>query len=321
MTPHRCPRFLWAVLSVSLGACGREAPPSAALDDSEPEPAALGVALSAEDQEKLGVELGEVASAAFQPSIEGPAYVVDAQTVIGAMAELGKAEADARTSQAALKRTRDLFNTDTAVSAEALEAAERLAATDDAQLRVARARATLTFGAAAPWLDTGRREPLLAALSRGSMLLVSVSFPSGLGSVEPDALALRRVGNTAPASWNATEIWAGPADPSVPGPTVLALLEAPSGLSYGERLRASVAIGAMLSGATVPVAAVVLAGGEPWCYVETTDEQLVRRRVDLDRPLAAGYFQAQGFAPGERIVVAGAGLLLARELGGGAEED
>jgi len=314
MTPCCGRGITCALLLLSLAACGGEAPPTEPLTGLEPEPAALGVTLRAEDREKLGIELGAIASATFQPSIDGPAYVVDAQAVVGAMADLGRAEADARASQAGLKRTRDLFNLDTAVSAEALEAAERLAATHDAQLRIARARATLTFGTAAPWLDAGRREPLLAALSAGSMLLVSASFPSGLGSAQPAALALRRVANPGAASWNATQIWAGPADPSVPGRTMLALLSAPSDLSSGERLRASVASGAALPGAVVPLAAVVLAGGEPWCYVEAADEE-------LGRPLATGYFQAQGFAAGERVVVAGAGLLLARELGGGAEED
>jgi len=322
MTPNRRYRVTCMLLVLWLGACGREPPQTEpSRGAAEQEQPALGVTLTAEEQEKLGVEVREVESAELQPSIDGPAYVVDAQTVVGAMAELGKADADARTSQAALKRARDLFNIDTAVSAETLEAAERQAAAADAQLRVARARATLTFGAAAPWLDAGRREPLLTALSAGSTLLVSASFPSGLGDVEPAALALRRVGTPGTESWSASELWTGPADPSVPGPTVLALLAAPPRLSYGERLTASVAIGAKASGTVVPLAAVVLAGGEPWCYVQTADEELVRRRVDLGRPLAQGYFQAQGFAAGERIVVAGAGLLLARELGGGAEED
>jgi hypothetical protein len=236
------------------------------------------------------------------------------------MADLGKAEADARTSEAALKRARELFKIDTAISAETLEAAERQAAGDDAQLRVARARARLSFGAA-PWLGATRREALLAGLSTGSVLVVSASFPAGLPDGQPAALALRRAGAPQGETWNSAELWVGPADPSVPGPTLLALLAEARGLSYGERLLASVATGEPLAGAAVPASAVVLSGGEAWCFVQTSDEAFVRRRVDLGRPLSQGYFQAQGFAAGERVVVAGAGLLLAREVGGGAEED
>ena len=114
-------------------------------------------------------------------------------------------------------------------------------------------------------------------------------------------------------------MWPGPADPNVPGPTVLALLPVPNGLSAGERLIASVAAGSESDGVAVPRSAVVLAGGEAWSYVQTGDDELARRRVDMGRPLPQGYFQAAGFEPRERVVVAGAGLLLAREIGGGAE--
>jgi len=316
---HRVGYGTWYCLVVLLAACGQGSPEndSAATEDQPP---ALGVALDADERDKLGVEISPAQSATFAPSIEGPARVADAQAVIGAMAELGHAEADVRTSQAALKRARDLFNNDAAVSAETLETAQRQADADEARLRVARARATLSFGASAPWLDAARREVLLGALSAGSTLLVSASFPSGFGDSTPSVLSFRRTGAAA-ESWSATEFWAGPADASVPGPTLLALLSAAPDLSVGERLTASVAAGVPLAGAVVPLSAVVLAGGQPWCYLETEDDVFVRRRVDLGRPLPQGYFQAEGYAGGEPIVVAGAGLLLAREIGGSAEED
>jgi hypothetical protein len=304
----------------TLGGCGRGDPEATPAEHASEGPA-LGVELDEAEQEKLGVELGEIAAAQFQPSIDGPARVLDAQAVVAAMAELGKAEADSRTSQTGLQRARDLNRLDKAVSAESLEAAERDAAAAEAQLRVARARAALEFGARAPWLDGARREPVLAALSTGATLLVSASFPSGLGGAEPAALTLRRIGAPTADAWTATEVWRGPADPNVPGPSLLGLLPAPPGLGYGERLTASVGDGPALAGALVPRAAVVLAGGEPWCYMQTENGVFERRRVSLSRPLPQGYFEESGFAPGERVVVAGAGLLLAREVGGGAEED
>ena len=305
-------------LAVALGGCGRDAAAPKAAGEDEKKPA-LGVALDEEERTKLGVALAEIQAATFQPALDGPARVVDAQTVVAAMAELAKAGAEARTSEVALKRARDLYKADKTVSAETLEAAERQAAADQAQLAVAQAHASLGFGAA-PWAVPERRDALLAALASGATLLVSASFPSGLPGTRPAALALRRVGGGA-ERWTSTEVWTGPSDPSVPGPTLLALLAAPAGLSYGERLIASVATGSSLAGSAVPASAVVLAGGEAWCYVQESDEALVRRRLDLRRPLPDGYFQESGFKPGERVVVAGAGLLLAREIGGGAEGD
>jgi hypothetical protein len=311
------PRLGAALILIVLGGCGRDAaaPKAAGADEGKP---AIGVALDEEERAKLGVELAAVRTATFQSSLDGPARVVDAQTVVAAMAELAKASAEARTSEVALKRARDLYKADKTVSAETLEAAERQAASDQAQLAVAQAHANLAFGAA-PWQSAERREALLAALSSGATVLVSASFPSGLPAGRPAALALRRIGGGA-ERWTSTEVWTGPSDPSVPGPALLALLTAPAGLSYGERLVASVATGASLDGTAVPASAIVLAGGEAWCYVQESDEALARRRVDLGRPLPEGYFQESGFKAGERVVVAGAGLLLAREIGGAEAE-
>ena len=312
-------RFGFALVAIAIAGCrgGADKPHAESGDEAKP---ALGVALNEEERGKLGVELGDVATATFQPTLDGPARIIDAQTVVAAMADLDKATAEARTSEVALKRARDLYRADKTVSAETLEAAERQAAADQAQLAVARAHAGLEFGAA-PWLAAERRDALLTSLARGETLLVSAAFPSGLPAVRPANLALRRIGTEIGEFWITTEIWTGPSDPNVPGPTMLGLLSTPQGLSYGERLIASVATGAEVSGTVVPASAVVLAGGEAWCYVAEADDVLARRRVDLGRPVPQGYFQPSGFMPGEHVVVAGAGLLLAREIGGGAEPD
>jgi hypothetical protein len=326
MATRRAALVAWLALAAG---CSRHEPEEAtaaragAGEDAE---AALTVTLDADEQSKLGIEVAELESGAYEAAIEGAARVVDAREVVDAMAALAEADAHARTSRTALERTRKLFALETAVSADTLEAAERQAAQDEAALRSARARATLGFGAAAPWLAAERREPLLVALTAGTTLLVSASFPGGLGDANAANLVLRRVDSRAQERWRAAETWPGPADPNLPGPTVLALVSAPNGLSPGERLIASVAAGGISDGVVVPRSGVVLAGGDAWSYVQTGDDEFVRRRVDVARPLAQGYFQTTvgqgtGFEPGERVVVAGAGLLLAREVGGGAEAE
>ncbi|HET8698071.1 MAG TPA: hypothetical protein VFO94_11320 [Gammaproteobacteria bacterium] len=306
---------------LALGAaCGRDEPEAEAVSAAaEGAASALTVELDSKEQRKLGIETAELAAGAYQATIDGPARVVDAREVVDSMAALAEAEAHVRTSRTALERARKLFALDTAVSADTLEAAERQAAQDESALRSARARATLGFGPSAPWLDAGRREPLLAALTAGSTLLLSASFPSGLDGGAPASLTLRRVDSRGSERWTAAEVWLGPADPSVPGPTALALLPAQGGLGAGERLIASVAAGESAEGVVLPRSAVVLSSGEAWAYVQAADEEFVRRRVDVTRALADGYFQAAGFELREHVVVAGAGLLLAREIGGGAE--
>ena len=323
-TSRSLARYLLVLYGVSLAlsGCSRDEPAPDAEATAEHDEPILGVALDEGDARKLGVEVAPIAAGAYQPFASGTARVVDAQAAIALLAELEKAETEARTSQSALKRSRDLFRSDTAVSAEALEAAERQAATDDAQVKVARARASLEFGRGAPWLDAGRRESLVGSLASGATALVSASFPASLAGAEPPfALELERLGTAGQPRWSTSETWLGPADPSIPGPAVLALVPVTSsGLSVGERLGARVASGAPLEGTVVPASAIVLSGGEAWAYLES-DGDFTRRRVDLGRPTDEGYFQQQGFTAGEAVVVAGAGLLLARETGGGAEED
>jgi len=310
-------RIVFAACFTLLCACGGRAPeaPSAHAEGEAP---LLGVELDAQQQEKLGVETEAAAAATWRPSVSGPAQVLDPQELVTAMAEQGKAEAEARSSEAARKRARDLFGADTAVSAATLETAERQAAADSAQLEVARTRAALAFGGGAPWLVANRRDAVLGALARGTTLLVRASFPGGLPSGKPAALSLRRVGGG--DSWTASEVWAAPADASVPGPTLLALLPSESGLAFGERLIASVPSGETQTGAVVPASAMVLAGGQSWCYVQTGEHEFTRRAIEIGRPVDAGYFQTT-IAVGDKIVTAGAGLLLARELGGAPAED
>jgi hypothetical protein len=140
-------------------------------------------------------------------------------------------------------------------------------------------------------------------------------LPSG----KPAALTLRRVGGG--DGWTASEVWSAPADPSVPGPTLLALLPGSNGLGFGERLTATVPSGEQQTGAVVPASAMVLAGGQAWCYVQSGEHEFARRAIDIGRPVDAGYFQEHAIAAGDKIVTAGAGLLLARELGGAPAED
>jgi hypothetical protein len=301
-----------------LSACGGRTPetPSA---HAEGEPPLLGVELDAEQQQKLGVETEAAAAVMWQPSVAGPAQVLDPQELVTAMAEQGKAEAEAHSSDVARKRARELFGADTAVSAATLETAERQAAADLAQLEVARTRAALAFGGGAPWLVASRRDAVLGALARGTTLLVRASFPGGLPGGKAAALTLRRVDGG--DSWTASEVWSAPADPGVPGPALLALLPGSNGLAFGERLTATVPSGDAQTGAVVPTSAMVLAGGQAWCYVQSGEHEFTRRAIDTGKPVHSGYFQQHAIAAGDKIVTAGAGLLLARELGGAPAED
>jgi len=317
------PAFVAASLML-LAACGME---SESEDAEGAENAATATALEIElgeaEQLRLGIVLEPLGEASFEERVEGPAVVIDAQPIVAVLAARIAAEAAARQSQAASERAAALFGSDAAVSREVLETAQRQAAADEAALNVARAQALVSYGSNAPWFDTMRRAQVVAALAAGEGVVIRASFTSGFPQgAAPSELAFRGIGEAfSTQGWRSQDIWVGPVDPAVPGRALFAYVEPADGLVSGARLVASFRAGARLEGVRIPAAAVVFAGGTAWCYLAADEETFIRTAIDLMRPLDDGYFQASSSIAGTPIVVAGAGLLLAAELGGATEED
>ena len=314
--------------ALSLSACGKDnsAPAdqtsSAATDEGE----AAGIALDSQEQAKLGVQTATLEAAQYQDHVDGPGTVLDVQPIAQVMADLETAEASVTASRAALKRAEGLYKAGKAISEEALEAAKRQAISDEATLALAKTKAKVAFGPDAPWLDAGRRQSILKKLTEGNAAIVKATFPSGLTQTSDKGLTIQKIGaKPSGPSWQAATVWTGPADASVPGPTLLAYIEDAKGLTPGDHVTASLPTGAKSDGVVVPASAVVIAGGAAWCYAVEDGEHFMRETIDLDHPAGDGYFQASSksamLKAGTTIVVEGAGLLLARETGGGEEED
>jgi hypothetical protein len=67
-------------------------------------------------------------------------------------------------------------------------------------------------------------------------------------------------------------------------------------------------------GVLVPSDAVVQWDALAWAYVERVPGRFVRVRVSTDLAVPGGWLVQQGFTPGERVVVTGAGQLLSEEF-------
>ena len=308
---------------LALAGCGKKdtaAPDTAGTSDQAE---AIGVTLDADEQAKLGVTVAPVQAAQYQGTLDGQGTVVDIQAIAQSIADLTTAEAAVTASEAALKRAEGLFKADTSISRETLESARRQAVADEASLALAKTKASIAYGSEAPWLNAKRRSGIMKRLTLGAAVIVQASFPSGLSAGTPSSLSIRKVGaSTTGPSWQATDVWTGPADPNVPGPTLFGYVDNARGLARGDHIVASIASGAPHDGVIVPASAVVIAGGESWCYTVEGGDHFTRVPIDLNRPSGGGYFQdAADLKAGTSIVVNGAGLLLARETGGGEEED
>ena len=104
-------------------------------------------------------------------------------------------------------------------------------------------------------------------------------------------------------------------DPLLQGQGFLLFLDAPAHV-----LRPGTAVTAYLrlatdgrAGVLIPRSAVVWAAGEAGAYAQVSDEGFIRRPLRLDVPTANGWFTAESFAAGDRIVIVGAQALLSEE--------
>jgi hypothetical protein len=155
--------------------------------------------------------------------------------------------------------------------------------------------------------------------------VLRLTFPLGSFTAGPPrALRVRRLdGRGVAAGWRVTSRWPAPADAAMPGMSYFAILER-SDLAAGERLLVQATgdpSAAPQHGVFIPASALVISGARYWAYRRDTGGSFVRVPVDIDRTRPGGYFVSEGIGPGDAIVVAGAGLLLARELHPSADTD
>ncbi len=105
-------------------------------------------------------------------------------------------------------------------------------------------------------------------------------------------------------------------DPKTQGQSFLFRLgETRQGMRPGLAITAYLATaGAPRKGVVVPRSAIVRHEGKTYAYVQISSDQFVRKEMPVSEPVAGGYFTASGFAPGDRVVVVGAQLLLSEEF-------
>jgi hypothetical protein len=105
-------------------------------------------------------------------------------------------------------------------------------------------------------------------------------------------------------------------DPKSQGQSFLFRLgETRSGMRPGLAITAYLATaGASRKGVVVPRSAIIRHEGKTFAYVQVSSDQFVRKEMPVTEPVAGGYFTVLGFAPGDRIVIVGAQLLLSEEF-------
>lgn len=312
------------MLLLPLLLAGCHGAPSTDVDDAPAATAdvlpvdAMAVELSAEQSARLGIESVALAAAPAGTAVTAFARVVDPQPLFQGLSDRAVARAALRASDANLQRVSGLFTHDGNASAQELETARATRAQDAARLQSVQRQLQVQWDG--PLAAEGG-DALAGRLAAGTIALLRIEADRTMmdGTV-PLAAHWLREGDSSLAIGT---LWAAPSrDPGASGPSFLALIEPAQGLRPG--ITGSVILdlpGPAGAGVLLPRDALVYAQAAPWAYVEAGPGRWQRRALDLSQVRADGYVQRSGFVVGERVVIKGAGVLLAAELGNNADDE
>jgi hypothetical protein len=282
----------------------------------EPKP----VVLTAEERQKLGIATAPAQAITFKDSSTAFGVVLSHESIAQAVADLETAASAARLSEIALTRAQNLAGGPGALGVDTLETLQKQKSADQAALSLARRKLTAVVGVRFPWQGAKGDSAVLDALASGEAKLVRATFPSGVlvGGV-PKNLRLMPMDPGATATNTAliaNPVWDAPQDATLPGRSFFALVRRVD-IAEGSRLQVMPEAPADgVTGVLVPAAAVVISGGQYWCYLEKKADTFARVRIVIDKPFGDGYFVSDGVGPsdGDKVVTSAAGLLLAREM-------
>ena len=266
-----------------------------------------------ETQKRIALKVAPLAPMQLEPEVKGYGRVLDPAPLSSLVAELVSARVAAGASQKELERLKVLSAQDN-TSPRALQAADAAAQRDRALADSTRQRLLAAWGSALA--DRKDLAELVESVATGENALVRVDLLAGAFLKTPPfgarLFALSDENNAVEAEFIGTV----PAvDAQTQGQGFLFLVKSRQpGFVAGAALLGYVKIaGEAQSGVVIPRAAVTRFNGKPWIYLLTDTNTFLRREISLERPLAEGWFAAQGLKPGDRAVVGGAQLLLSEE--------
>ncbi len=264
--------------------------------------------MDAANRKRLGIIVTRLQLASAARVTAGFTRALDIGPLAAIDSEIRTARAAAAASAADAARLRDLAAQDQSASARSVQVANAQATGDRLRVDLAVRRIALEYGPGLARLGETARMQLIGDVAAGRAALLRIDVP---GAAPVTSV---RVGDPAVAV-----IMLGPAsaaDPRVQGVALLAILRGPGvrEAAAGRQLPAIIGSGAAEAGTIVPRGALLRQHGDVFVYVAKGD-RFERRILSAARPVADGWFTASDLTPGDTIVTAGAGSLLAAENG------
>jgi multidrug efflux pump subunit AcrA (membrane-fusion protein) len=286
---------------------------------------ANGVTLDVDTQSRLGIHLASLTRSSHRSEFGAPAVVLSAQDLIDlrnsylnarAKADKGRLNMDA--SQREYDRIKALYQDNQNASQKSLQAAEVALRSNEVDLQSAEQELRLIEDTAsqrwgdvvASWLEKG--SPHFDLLLQQTEFLVQVTLPTDDRLSAPQQATLEASQGQRVSAELVSRF--PRVDSSIQGRSFLYLTRARDWLLPGVTLTARLPAGKALSGVTIPESAVVWWQGKAWAYVQTASDHFERREVPTDAAVPNGWFVANGFSGGEKVVVTGAQALLSAEL-------
>jgi hypothetical protein len=276
------------------------------------------IAVDAAAQARFGVTLAALKGVAAPTDAETTARVLDPASLLQLDGVLATAAASFTASRTEVLRVRKAYSEDRTASYRDVQAANAQAGADLERVNAARRELALRWGGGVADMQAHRRAELLNDLANAHAELVRVEIPTS--TPIPRAGSNLTVRGSSAAEVFSGEVLGGlppTADPGgSPTRSVLVELKADAAkLPVGQMLSAEVPNADVegTDGVILPRAALVRRDARAWVYVQTAPAEFIRREVHGPRSVTSGWFVAQGFAPGDRVVATGAPALLGVE--------
>ena len=274
--------------------------------------------LDVETQKRIGLQVDNPPVQTNLPEIRCSGRVLDPTPLAEGVAELETARAALGASNLEFERLKALAAQNNA-SARALQAAEALAVRDRLAAGSARTKLTLAWGRELAQRDD--LKALVESLVNGDAALVRLDLaPGEVLAAAPVEARLEWAGAAgrfarAEFSGNAPGV-----DPQTQGAGFFFLLKTkPSGFAPGLAVLGHLSLAAeSVKGVVVSSDSILRRDGAAWVFVQTAATEFTRRRIQLDWPVEAGWFEHAKLKPTDRVVTVGAQTLLSQEMGGSA---
>ncbi len=284
------------------------------------------ISLDSETQAREAIKVAPVTETSMRAELRGTAVllpVTDLATLrnshVAARTKLERDQVDLNVARLQYERIKTLYNQNQNMSLKALQDADATYRNTQAQVNADTADAKLQLDTVGQRWGTvmkdwvaGSRSTVEEVLEQREFL-AQVVFPPGEVAKPPAMLSLMSPGSQLTRARLVSSL--PQVNPQIQGVSFLYVVPARPGMAVGMNLAVLVPVGQLLRGTVVPESAVVWWQGKAWAYEATSPNTFSRREVPTGNPVAGGYFvPGTTFAPGTKLVIAGAQLLLSEEF-------